>query len=478
MSADILIVDDEEDIRNLIHGILEDEGYSPRQASSAKTAYAEIESKIPDIILQDIWLQDSSDDGLQILEKIKSKYPQIEVIMISGHGTIETAVNAIKKGAYDFIEKPFKTDRLLIMIKRLLESQALKKENEQLKKRVDTIKDETVGDSPIIKNLQQVLDKASPTNSRILITGEPGSGKNLAARYIHHHSHRADKPFLSLNCASSDPDKLEHEIFGTVDGYMNEPAQPGRMVLANGGTLVLDEVAELPFEIQGKLVRVLQEEAFQKLGSNQSINIDIRFISSSCRDLAEAIKEGTFRQDLFYRLNVIPLHIPPLRERRNDIPVLVEKIFESLSKQKGANYSFTVNAIAALQAYDWPGNMRQLRNTLEWVIIMNSSNQKTIFDVEDLPPEITGCVSANNAQEAGAGGQRNFMHMGLREARENFERDYLISQIRRFGGNISKTAQFIGMERSALHRKLKTLDIFPDENNNKGSDAIKSRKSA
>ncbi|MCB1681323.1 MAG: sigma-54-dependent Fis family transcriptional regulator [Rhodospirillales bacterium] len=475
MKADILIVDDEEDIRNLIKGILEDEGYKPRLASSSKTAYEAIDAKVPDVIIQDIWLQGSSEDGLNILDKVKSRYPNTAVIMISGHGTIETAVSAIKKGAYDFIEKPFKADRLLVMIRRAYEHVSLKKENESLKRRAESIEDEIAGDSQIIKNLQSMLDRVAPTNSRVLLSGEPGTGKNLAARYIHSHSKRSENPFMILNCSTFHPERLEKELFGNVNGYLNEPEKLGILDFVNGGTLLLDEVADLPIEMQGKLVRVLQEDSFQRLGSSERIPVDIRFIASTNQDLEQMMALSRFRQDLYYRLNVVPIVMPPLRKRRHDIPVLIDNLMKTLARQNETTIpKFNLQALSALQAYDWPGNIRQLRNTLEWVLIMTGSAQKAEYGVDDLPPEIKGhspiTATGNNPQE--------FIHLTLREAREGFEKEYLQAQIQRFGGNISKTAQFVGMERSALHRKMKSLGIFSDDKPETDADNIKKLKRA
>ena len=475
MIPDILIVDDEEDIRNLIDGILEDEGYVPRQAGNAKEAYAAIEKSIPDVIIQDIWLQNSSEDGLEILEKIKKEHPHVAFIMISGHGTIETAVTAIKKGAYDFIEKPFKSDRLIVMITRALETVALKKENERLKKRAESLKDEILGESDNIKNIQQILDRVAQSNSRVLLTGEPGTGKNLAAHYIHANSKRGNKPLMSINCATEHPERLEEEFFGISKGYNNEREKQSILELVDGGTLLLDEVSNLPIELQGKLVRVLQEESYQKLGSSERHSIDIRFIATTQDDLASVIAQGKFREDLYYRLNVVPIHMPPLRERRNDIPALIDNIVKSMNKvSSNTTLAFDDKAMMAMQSYEWPGNMRQLRNTLEWLQIMSDSSKNRKIGISDLPPEISG----ETPSSANASDNIDMLSMTLREAREIFEKEYLLKQIKRFSGNISRTAQFVGMERSALHRKLKLLDIMPDEKTSKASNDTKSRKSA
>lgn len=449
--AEILIVDDEADIRKLIRGILEDEGYKTRSAPGAKEAYEEIGKKRPDLIVLDIWLQGSEHDGLQILEKVKADYPEISVLMISGHGTIETAVAAIKQGAYDFIEKPFKSDRLLLMIKRALETAELRRENAALKSRSEKSW-ALVGSSPATEELRQVIERVAPTNSRILITGEAGSGKEVVARAIHMRSTRATKPFLVLNCATLSPERLESELFGAgvTQGVLEE---------ADGGTLLLDEVADMPLETQGKIVRVLQEQSFNRVGGAQKIEVDVRIIAATNRDLEAAIADNKFRQDLYYRLNVVPVRVPALRERREDVAELVAFFTGEISKQSGiASGIFGESALTAMRAYSWPGNIRQLRNTIEWALIMRGGVAQKEINKENLSPEITG-----NFGEGGSNNNDELMGLPLREAREMFERDYLQAQVERFGGNVSKTAEFIGMERSALHRKLKALQILGGE---------------
>jgi two-component system nitrogen regulation response regulator NtrX len=460
MDGNILIVDDEADIRNLVKGILEDEGYGTRMAANAKEAYETIAARTPDLIILDIWLEGSEHDGLKILEKVKEKHKHMPIIMISGHGTIETAVSAIKKGAYDFIEKPFKSDRLLLMIQRALETARLKIENEQLRLKAEVASD-FIGASPVIQNLQQTLKRVAQTNSRVLLTGEPGTGKDLAARMIHRNSKRVNGPFLVMHCASMRPERLEMELFGSKEGVMGEPAKTGLLEQADGGTLLLDEVADMPLETQSKIVRILQEQRFQKVGSDKFIEVDVRVIASTCRNLEKRIEEGAFRQDLYYRLNVVPVEMPSLRKHPNDIPALTEYFIDLIARQSGLNrYRFTKDAFAALQTYEWPGNVRQLRNTIEWAMIMCGGTSGDEIDANQLPPEI----SKTPVQTTGAKTVRNeMMEMPLREAREIFERDYLISQINRFDGNVSKTAQFVGMERSALHRKLKSLQIAGSE---------------
>ncbi|QQG35417.1 MAG: sigma-54-dependent Fis family transcriptional regulator [Micavibrio aeruginosavorus] len=458
-TADILIVDDESDIRALIQGILEDEGYSTRQAGNAKHAYEKLSERVPDLVILDIWLQYSEHDGLKILENIKAKNPLLPVIMISGHGTIETAVTAIRNGAYDFIEKPFKTDRLILMAERALESASLKRENEALRRKTQGPSD-IVGASSVMSSIRSTLGRVAQTSSRVLLTGAPGTGKDVAARMIHRLSQRTDKAFVVVNCATMLPERLEMELFGNESGIMGESARAGVLEQANGGTLFLDEVADMPLETQAKIVRVLQEQKFLRLGGKDMIETDVRIVASSNRDLEEAVAQGRFRQDLFYRLNVVPVDMPTLRQHPEDIPALIDHFVEQYSKQSGLPpLSFSEGALAILQACDWPGNVRQLRNVIERIMIMGAGNLRDgIVLSEHLPAEVFPVKVGAAPQGAGESGA-NFMSVPLREAREIFEREYLTSQLRRFGGNISKTAQFVGMERAALHRKLKQLGI-------------------
>ena len=464
MKTDILIVDDEEDIRRLIQGILEDEGYAVRQAATAEQAYEKIAERVPSLAILDIWLQQGDEDGMKILSRIKEEHPFVPVLMISGHGTIETAVDAIKKGAYDFIEKPFKTDRLLLMISRALENARLKKENHQLRQRHDT-PTELIGASAAVTGLKQVLDRVGPTNSRVLITGEPGTGKDLAARVIHKMSSRAAAPFMLLNCATLLPERLEIELFGSVDGLNGEPGKIGVLEQAHGGTLLLDEVSDMPLETQGKIVRVLQEQKFTRVGDKNPVQVDVRVLASTNRDLLQETEEGHFRQDLYYRLSVVPIRMPSLKERAEDIPALAEYFLNQYAAQNGVPpRSLSPGALSAMQLYDWPGNVRQLRNAIEWIMIMNAPSAEPVR-ADQLPPEISGALNSS-AETASLG--HDVVLMSLREAREKFEKDYLEAQLKRFQGNISKTAQFVGMERSALHRKLKSLGIAMGDKNGDG----------
>ncbi len=452
MAVDILIVDDEDDIRKLIKGILEDEGYVTRQANGSAKAYAEMQTRVPDVVILDIWLQGSEHDGLEILKNLKKQSPHLPVIMISGHGTIETAVTAIKIGAYDFIEKPFKSDRLLLMIERALEVSNLKKENESLKERRDapTV---MVGASSAINTVVGAIEKVSAANSRIFFTGEAGVGKGVAARILHDMSPRKAKPFMSLNCAILHPDTIEQELFGIEDA---SGVRKGILEQANGGSILLDEVGDMPLETQGKIIRVLQDQKFTRLNGRETIQVDVRIMASSSRKMADKIAAGDFREDLYYRLNVVSINIPSLKARKEDVPALANHFANLYSQQTGQpSRTLGQSAVIALQDYDWPGNVRQLRNVIEWAMIMGGDSKDPI-EKKDLPPEITGEVPAT---ETRAATMQDYMTYPLREAREAFERDYLDRQLARFGGNISKTAAYVGMERSALHRKLKTLEI-------------------
>jgi len=456
MTADILIVDDESDIRNLIDGILSDEGYKTAQAENANQVFELIKQKKFSLVILDIWLQNSEYDGLGILERIKSTYPDVPVIMISGHGTIETAVKAIRLGAYEFIEKPFKTDRLLLMVARALEAASLRRENIFLRQQHD-ITTNMIGKSHPFQFLMQVVDKVALTNSRVLISGPAGVGKEAVARTIHAKSSRSDHPFIVFNCASFSPAQIEEELFGSdKDGKDSI----GVLERADRGTLLLDEVGDLPLETQAKILRVLQDNSFTHLGGVSQIKVDVRFIATTSRNLEDKIEEGAFREDLFYRLNVVPLIVPPLRERKDDIPLLLNYFIKLYAKQSNSiERIISEGAMSAFIGYSWPGNIRQLKNLVEWMMILGSSQSSAIIQATDLPPEIAGTIHS----ALKGNWETDMISLPLREAREVFEREYLLAQINRFGGNISRTAQFIGMERSALHRKLKSLQISTSE---------------
>ncbi|MGE0755350.1 MAG: sigma-54-dependent transcriptional regulator [Alphaproteobacteria bacterium] len=455
MTSDILIVDDEEDIRELVSDILKDAHYTTRTAHNSDSAFQALAERVPTAIILDIWLQGSELDGLGILEMVKKKYPTLPIIMISGHGNIETAVNAIKIGAYDFIEKPFKEDRLLLIVARALEHARLSNENSELKLRGST-EMQLNGTSPAIQQLRQALEKIAPASSRVLITGAPGTGKEMMARMIHTKSARSKGNFVVLNAAGLAPDRVEAELFGVEDSNPTGGAEKlGLLERAHNGTLFIDEVADMPLETQGKMLRVLQDQSFTRVRGNRRVEVDVRVIASSNRNLESEIQLGHFREELYYRLNVVPLRMPSLKDRREDIAELCRHFLRRASETAGMPARDISNeALAMLQAYGWPGNVRQLRNMMEWLLIMTADSKDSIR-ADDLPPEILASNPALARPETNA----DIMSMALRDARELFEKQYLAAQIERFGGNISKTSAFVGMERSALHRKLKTLGI-------------------
>jgi two-component system nitrogen regulation response regulator NtrX len=454
MPADILVVDDEDDIRELVSGILSDEGHATRLARNSDEALAAIEARRPQLVLLDIWLQGSRLDGLQLLEIVKQQHGNVPVVMISGHGNIETAVTAIKLGAYDFIEKPFKADRLILVAERALETSRLKREVTELRARSGAV-NRMIGSSAAIGNLRRVIERLGPTNSRVLISGPPGAGKELAARMIHAHSVRADGAFVVLNAPTITPDNMESELFG-VEASPDRPRRVGALEEAHGGTLYLDEVADMPLETQAKILRVLVDQNFQRVGGSARVHVDVRIISSTSRDLAQAITDEQFREDLFHRLSVVPIRVPSLAERRDDVPELVQYFLEQVAQTMGVPpRRVAADAMAVLQSHDWPGNIRQLRNNVERLMILAAGDPESDITAAMLPAEIGALVPAI---PTGVGGEK-LMSIPLREAREVFEREYLIAQINRFGGNISRTAEFIGMERSALHRKLKSLGV-------------------
>jgi two-component system nitrogen regulation response regulator NtrX len=454
MASDILIVDDEADIREIVSGILSDEGHATRTARNSDEALTAVESRRPSLVFLDIWLQGSKLDGLQLLEIIKGQNPNLPIVMISGHGNIETAVSAIKLGAYDFIEKPFKADRLVLVAERALEASRLKREVSELRARAGAI-NRIIGRSTAINQLRQVIERVAPANSRILITGAAGSGKELTARTIHEASQRAAGPFVAVNAATMAPETMEEELFG-CEGGEGRPRKIGALEEAHGGTLYLDEVADMPRETQGKILRVLVDQNFQRVGGATRVFVDVRIISSTSRDLATMISEGAFREDLFHRLSVVPIRVPSLAERREDIPELIDFFMDQFAVTNGMpRRAIAEDAMAVLQSHDWPGNIRQLRNNVERLLILVTGDPGAAITAEMLPAEV-GALVPNTPN--GAGGEK-LMSLPLREAREVFEREYLVAQISRFGGNISRTAEFIGMERSALHRKLKSLNV-------------------
>ena len=454
MASDILVVDDEADIREIVSGILDDEGHETRTAADSDSALAAISDRVPRLIFLDIWLQGSRLDGLALLDEIKARYPDLPVVMISGHGNIETAVSAIQRGAYDFIEKPFKADRLLLVAERALETSNLKREVTELKKRSgDPV--ELIGTSVAVSHLKQSIDKIAPTNSRVMILGPSGSGKELVARLIHRKSTRAGGPFVVVNAAAITPERMEVALFGTESAASHE-RKVGALEEAHGGILYLDEVADMPRGTQSKILRVLVDQQFERVGGTKRVKVDVRILSSTARNLEELIAAGEFREDLYHRLAVVPVRVPSLSERREDIPFLVDMFMRQISEQAGIrNRRIGDDALAVIQAHTWPGNIRQLRNYMERLMILaRSDGPETVISANMLPDDISDMLPKTSAA-----GSDHIMTLPLREARELFERDYLIAQINRFGGNISRTAEFVGMERSALHRKLKSLGV-------------------
>src|SRR5271154_7043004 len=450
MTGDVLIVDDEPDIRELVAGILSDEGYSVRTAADSNEAVAAVRARRPSLLILDIWMQGAGLDGLELLDLVKGIDPDLPVVMISGHGNIETAVSAIKRGAYDFLEKPFKSDRLLLVVERALEATSLRRENRRLRT-LSATPDGFPGASTAAQHLRQTIAKVATANSRVLITGPAGAGKETSARLIHSASTRAKGEFVPVSAAGMTPERMDLELFG-AEGEGGRPAKIGVFERAHNGTLYLDEVADMPRESQGRILRVLVEQRFRRVGGDTDVQVDVRVISSSSRDLREEISAGRFCEDLFHRLNVVPLRVPGLAERREDIPDLITYYIDRLSAASGlTRRALAPDAYATLQVQSWPGNVRQLRNVIERILILAPGDAGQPITADMLPPDAMG-----QAPTGGLGAER-IIALPLREARELFEREYLEAQIMRFGGNISRTAAFIGMERSALHRKLKSL---------------------
>ena len=459
MALDILIIDDEDDIRDLIAGILEDEGHEARQAHDADSALNEIARRRPSLVFLDIWMQGSRLDGLQLLDVFQSQHPDMPVVMISGHGNVETAVSAIRRGAYDYIEKPFKVDRLLLITQRAMESARLKNEVADLRERSDKTV-ELVGTSPDLQHVRGLIEKSAPTNSRIFIAGASGTGKGLSARLLHQRSARSDAPFVEINCSLYSPDEVQVVLFGreTREKTGNLRTEVGALERAHGGTLYLSEIAALPPQAQQALLRTLVESKFTRVGGSAPVPIDVRIISSSSQNVNAQIEQGLFRSDLFHRLSIVPIHLTPLKERREDIPPLVDIFIEQVCRLHNLKtMSIGPDAVAVLQGQDWPGNARQLRNSIERLLILvkDQTPPDGVITAALLPPDIGEVLPTVGDGDSSA----HLMSLPLREAREVFERQYLMAQIERFGGNISKTAEFVGMERSALHRKIKSLGL-------------------
>ncbi len=452
MALDILVVDDERDIRELVAGVLEDEGYETRDAGDSDTALEAIAARRPSLVLLDVWLQGSRLDGLELLDEIKRRDPSIPVLVISGHGNLDTAVAAIRRGASDFIEKPFEAERLLLMVARATETERLRREVASLRATVGRETDLT-GSSGAINGVRATLKRVAATGSRVLIMGAAGVGKEVAARLLHGWSLRTDAPFTIVSAARMTPERVDEELFGVEEA--GDLVRPGLFEQAHGGTLFLDEIADMPITTQARILRALTDQSFTRVGGTRVVKVDVRVVSATARDLVQEIAEGRFREDLYYRLNVVPVTIPPLSDRREDIPALVQHfIAHYASERRVPTPEIAPDAMVALQSYDWPGNVRQLRNVVERTIILAPGDRIGRIDLDLLPAEVLG-----DQGDMGSAGGTAIMGSPLREARETFEREYLRVQIRRFSGNISRTASFIGMERSALHRKLKLLGI-------------------
>ncbi len=449
--GDILITDDERDIRELISDILKDEGYTTRLAGTSEQCMAEIAKEPPALMILDIWLKDSAMDGIDILKAVKRDHPNVPIVIISGHGNIEIAVAAIKQGAYDFIEKPFNIDQLLVVIRRAMETSRLRRENTELK-RGETVPADMIGESAAFRALRAQLDKVTRSNGRVMLTGAAGAGKEIAARYIHAKSNRAQAPFVCVNSASIEPDRMEEVLFGRESA--EKGIEKGLLEEANGGVIYFDEVSDMPPGTQSKILRVLVDQQFQRVGGTDKVQVDLRVISSTNRDLQAEIEAGTFRQELYHRLNVVPIHVPSLEERREDIPLLAEHFIQVFNRTQGLPLkALSEDARAVLQTMVWPGNVRQLKNVIERVLILGDGSEE--ITARDLPTT-EAAPGEGEGRVVLSGGLAT---LPLREARELFEREYLLTQINRFGGNISRTAAFVGMERSALHRKLKSLGV-------------------
>jgi two-component system nitrogen regulation response regulator NtrX len=453
-TSEILVVDDEEDIRLMISGILQDEGYTTREAATGEDALEQVKTRAPSAVILDIWLENSTLDGLQVLSAIKAMRPIVPVVMISGHGTIATAVQAIKQGAYDFIEKPFEADRLLVVLERAIEAARLKRENIELRSRAGA-PDTLIGACPAVNALRRTIERVAPTGSRVLITGPAGSGKEVVARQIHMHSTRAQGPFVVVNCASLHPDRLNDVLFGQARTGDVE-ASIGLLERADGGTLLLDEVADMPLATQSSIIRILQDQRLERINGHGPVGVDVRVIATTNRDLRAEIAKGLFREELFYRLNVVPVPVPPLVDRREDIPELARHLMERTAQNAGLPRRLLgEDALAAMQVYPWPGNVRQLRNVIERLLIMAPGGVTDPIRADMLPVDIANDVPQTLKLQC----SDEIMTLPLRDAREMFEREYLMAQVVRYGGNISRTADFVGMERSALHRKLKSLGV-------------------
>ena len=461
MQQSILVIDDEADICSLISDILKDEGYDCRTARGSRQAFEHMAHKLPSAIVLDIWLESSELDGLGILEIVKERYPDIPVVVISGHANIETAVSSIRLGAYDFIEKPFKAERLVQLLRRAIEATRLRHENLQFKSRYAP-EDELQGSSPAVLQLCQAIERVAPTNSRVFITGGAGVGKQIAARMIHDQSNRRFAPFMVCQATSSRPEQLAATLFGLEEGGIiaGLPHSIGLFEKANGGTVFIDEVAALSMPVQQTLLRILQDQMVTRIGGKTPLDVDVRVLAATRHDPVELMAKGLLKEELFYRLNVVPLKVPPLRERREDIPLLTKQFLAHFANTAGMpRLRLSDDAVAAMQAYEWPGNIRELRNVAEWMLIQASLENRDVITADHLPKEVVSTSPAGLSPV----GNADVMSVPLKQAREMFEREYLTAQINRFGGNISRTSAFVGMERSALHRKLKSLNVTTEK---------------
>jgi len=454
MKTTVMLVDDEKDIRDSLTGVLKDEGYEVVAAANAEEAFKKLEARSPEVVLLDIWLPGM--DGTEALKEIKLKHPGIPVIMISGHANIETAVRTTKLGAYDFLEKPLSLDKVVLTVEHAIEHKRLLEENRHLKQKA-WAKYEIIGNSQAIQALKSDIERAAPSNSWVLITGENGTGKELVSRNIHLQSNRSGKSFIEVNCAAIPEELIESELFGHEKGAFTGAHQrkAGKFDMADKGTIFLDEIGDMSLKTQAKILPLHQEKSFERVGGTENITVDVRVIAATNKDLKEEVSKGRFREDLFYRLNVIPFHVPPLRERREDVPLLLSHFLKEFARETAREVPvISKEAVEILCAYRWPGNVRELRNMVERLVIMARSNTIT---PEDIPSNIKG------AQPAQSGNL--FSGSLLKEARRDFEREFIMRKLKEFGGNIARTAEAIGIERSHLYRKIKSYGIEHEEAN-------------
>ena len=446
----ILIVDDEPAIQSALRGVLEDEGYRVTAVGSGAEAIGVVADEVPDVVFLDIWMPGL--DGLETLAQLKRVRPEAAVVMISGHATIETAVKATRLGAYDFIEKPLSLDKTLVTVTRALEHIRLESENQSLREKLDE-RSQLIGETGVMRALRDQIAMAAPTNGRVLIHGENGSGKELVARAIHAHSARRERAFVEVNCAAIPEELIESELFGHERGAFTgaHARRRGRFELADGGTIFLDEVGDMSFKTQAKVLRALEEQSFERIGGKDTVKVDVRVIAASNRNLEALIRDGRFREDLFYRLNVIPIEVPPLRARAEDIPLLVDHFIRTFSSENGKRVkTLSGEALAYFLTYDWPGNVRELRNMVERLVIMAP---RAVIEAEDLP------VPLRPKEGWGEGGEAR--ERTLREARDGFERAYILAELRANDWNVTRASERLGIERSHLYRKIKAYGIAP-----------------